>query len=147
MLPDYVRESHQSDSSKTSKHWDIFLSHCTLHFPMQSEQTLHRLSWELVLQLLVVHLNRFNRKKTYQSPNDASKALFGLLRCRGCCSLLSSFFIIVHHHHHSSSYCRPATSPGGGSNGGGGQVMVVVVERDGGSRSEVVVVADDNDDY
>ena len=29
MLPDYVRRSHQSDLSKTSKHWDIFLSHCT----------------------------------------------------------------------------------------------------------------------
>ena len=28
MLPDYVRRSHQSDLSKTSKHWDIFLSHC-----------------------------------------------------------------------------------------------------------------------
>ena len=28
MLPDYVRKSHQSDLSKTSKHWDIFLSHC-----------------------------------------------------------------------------------------------------------------------
>ena len=29
MLADYVRRSHQSDLSKTSKHWDIFLSHCT----------------------------------------------------------------------------------------------------------------------
>ena len=28
MLPDYVRRSHQFDLSKTSKHWDIFLSHC-----------------------------------------------------------------------------------------------------------------------
>ena len=28
MLADYVRRSHQSDLSKTSKHWDIFLSHC-----------------------------------------------------------------------------------------------------------------------
>ena len=29
MLPDYIRRSHQSDLLKTSKHWDIFLSHCT----------------------------------------------------------------------------------------------------------------------
>ena len=28
MLPDYVRRSHKSDLSKTSKHWDTFLSHC-----------------------------------------------------------------------------------------------------------------------
>ena len=30
MLPDYVRRSHQSDLSKKSKHWDIFLSHCSM---------------------------------------------------------------------------------------------------------------------
>ena len=43
MLADYVRRSHQSDLSKTSKHWDIFLSHCkywwTLFEPRGDEST------------------------------------------------------------------------------------------------------------
>ena len=36
ILPDYVRRSHQSDLLKTSKHWNIFLSHCKVLSPSMS---------------------------------------------------------------------------------------------------------------
>ena len=52
MLPDYVRRSHQSDLSKTSKHWDIFLSHCNCrinHERMRIIEPSNKSKYELCL--------------------------------------------------------------------------------------------------
>ena len=84
MLPDYVRRSHQSDLSKTSKHWNIFLSHCRLSwwcygfisisFPFHLYISLfHTLCFNCALpRRLLMFFNHFPRLHTSSFNHDDS---------------------------------------------------------------------------